>query len=628
MNEPVQRSGTQPVQRSGTQPVQRSGTQPVQRAGTQPVQRSGTQPADVQAAFCAVLVDEWARAGVTEAVVAPGSRSTPLVIALDDDPRIRVHVVLDERSAGFMALGIGLSTGRPAVVATTSGTAAVELHPAVVEAHQSGVPMLAATSDRPPELHHVGAPQTVEQDRLFGGALRWVLSLGPDDFGGAASWRSIASRTVAEAVGSASGPGPVHVNLAFREPLLGDPSAVQLPPGRAGGAPWHSVVTGAGSAPVGARVIFPDHLPADMVELLTSHAGGKGLVVAGAGCGDPGKLMDAARRLGWPVLADPRSGCRGIGPGAVAAADSLLRLPSIATRWVPDLVVRAGAPWASKVTSQWIASLAPGVPQVLCDPWDRWLDPERAASHVVPMTGSSLLERAASAVPGPAAPAQWTSGWEDAESVAQRVLGDLLGSGGELEMSEPAIARALATMAPAGARIVVSSSMPIRDVEWFGPPDQRAEVLSNRGANGIDGVLSTALGVAAAGTGPVVALLGDLAFLYDAGALLWAAARDVSLTVVVVDNGGGGIFSFLPQAAALPRDRFERYWGTPHGVDLLAIAGAYGADATLVESRADLDRLLTGLGKPGLSVAVVRSDRRANVEAHERLNAAVAAAVV
>src|SRR5579872_6315477 len=193
------------------------------------------QPADVQAAFCAVLVDEWARAGVTEAVVSPGSRSTPLVIALDAEPRIRVHVVLDERAAGFMALGVGLATGRPAVVATTSGTAAVELHPAVVEAHQAGVPLIAVTADRPPELQRVGAPQTVDQDGLFGAATRFALSLGVADIFAAASWRSVASRVVAETLSGPYGPGPVHLNIAFREPLLGDASSLEPPPGRAGG---------------------------------------------------------------------------------------------------------------------------------------------------------------------------------------------------------------------------------------------------------------------------------------------------------------------------------------------------------------------------------------------------------
>ena len=584
----------------------------------QPVQRSGTQPADIQAAFCAVLVDEWARAGVTDAVVAPGSRSTPLVIALDDDPRMRVHVVLDERSAGFVALGIGLSTRRPAVVATTSGTAAVELHPAVVEAHQAGVPLIAVTSDRPSELHHVGSPQTVEQDGLFGRAVRFALSLGVADLGAMASWRAVASRMVAEALAGPSGPGPVHANLAFREPLIGDPAAVSVPAGRAGSAPWHAV------DPLHHR----EQAPPDVAALLGSFAGGRGLVLAGEGCGSAGDLLDAASDLGWPVLADPRSGCRaGPSSGAVASADSLLRVPSIAGGWIPDVIVRAGAPWASKVLSQWIASLPPEVPQVLCDPWGRRLDPERTASVFVRSGGAALLKAAAASASGPAAGSPWRRQWLDADACAQGVFGTLLGPGGELELSEPAVARALAGSCHPGTRLVVSSSMPVRDVEWFAPPAQPAEVLSNRGANGIDGVLSTSVGVAVAEPRPVAALLGDLAFLYDAGALLWAGGRDLSLTVVVVDNAGGGIFSFLPQATKVPQDRFERYWGTPHGVDLAAVAGAYGVQASRVDSRADLDRVVSTVGKPGVSVAIVRSERGSNVEAHDRLNAAVASAL-
>ena len=576
-----------------------------------------TRPADVQAAFCAVLVDEWARAGVSDAVVAPGSRSTPLVIALDADPRIRVHVVLDERSAGFAALGIGLSSGRPAVVATTSGTAAVELHPSVVEAHQAGVPLIAATADRPPELHHVGAPQTVEQEGLFARAVRFAVSLGVAELDAAASWRPVASRLVAEALGGPSGPGPVHVNLAFREPLIGDAAAVAAPPGRAGAAPWHTV----GRSRAGSEA------PDDAVELLASRAGGRGLVVAGAGCGAPGELVDAAAALGWPVLADPRSGCRVGSSQVVAAADALLRVPSIATGWVPDVVVRAGAPWASKVMSQWIAALPAETAQVLCDPWGRWQDPERTASAVVGTDGSALLAAAAGRAPDAGSGSTWSLQWARAEAAAQAALDDLLSPGGRFELSEPGAARALTGSCQPGTRLVVSSSMPIRDVEWYGPVEQRAQVLSNRGANGIDGVLSTAVGVGVADPGPVAVLLGDLAFLYDAGALLWAGARDLSLTVVVVDNGGGGIFSFLPQAASMTPERFERYWGTPHGVDVGAVASAYGMEASVVETRGDLDRVVAGVGKPGVSVAVVRSDRRLNVEAHESLNEAVTAAV-
>jgi 2-succinyl-5-enolpyruvyl-6-hydroxy-3-cyclohexene-1-carboxylate synthase len=221
----------------------------------------------------------------------------------------------------------------------------------------------------------------------------------------------------------------------------------------------------------------------------------------------------------------------------------------------------------------------------------------------------------------------WRAGWVGAEAAAQAALDDALDAAGGLALSEPAVARAVVAGLPDGSDLVVSSSMPVRDVEWYGRPRTGLRVLANRGANGIDGVVSTALG-AALGTGrPTLALVGDLAFLYDAGALLWAAGRPVALTVLVVDNGGGGIFSFLPQAAALVPDRFERYWGTPHGVDITAVAAAYGLEATAVADRGALDAVVADVGRPGVRVAVVGSDRAANVEVHDELHRRVGAAV-
>ncbi len=322
--------------------------------------------ADIQAGFCTTLVDEWARAGVTDAVVAPGSRSTPLVTALAADERIRVHVVLDERSAGFVALGIGLATGRPAPVVTTSGTAAVELHPAVVEADQAGVPLLAVTADRPPELHHVGAAQTIEQDGMFGGTLRWAVSPGVPEAGAAGSWRSLGSRAVAESCTSRR--GPVHLNLAFREPLLGDPAG-WVPAGRPGGRPWHA-----------SSSVAPAVVAGPLVDTLAASAGSRGVIVAGNGAGDPIAVLALARALGWPVLADPRSGCRQPDPMVVAAADALLRSPPVAG-WRPDIVLHMGRPWASKVVGQWLAG-GGDVLHVLVDPERAWTDPDRIAGLV------------------------------------------------------------------------------------------------------------------------------------------------------------------------------------------------------------------------------------------------------
>jgi 2-succinyl-5-enolpyruvyl-6-hydroxy-3-cyclohexene-1-carboxylate synthase len=568
--------------------------------------------ADTQASFAAALVDEWVRAGITDAVVAPGSRSTPLVDALAADGRLRLHVILDERSAGFTALGLGLGSGRPAVVVTTSGTAAVELHPAVVEAHQAGVPLVAVTADRPLELHGVGAPQTVEQQGLFGGAVRWEASPGVPDGATAATWRSLAARAVAEAMAGPAGPGPVHLNLAFREPLLGE--VVELPAGRPDGAPWHAVEVGS-------------TLPPDSVVSRLVRPGLRGLILAGAGSGDPAAVSDLALALGWPVLADPRSGCRVPGQLTVAAADALLRTPLVAS-WRPDVILQLGRPWASRVVAGWVAGQGPDRTHVLVDPYGGWVEPERVASLVVRCDPSALCRAVAAVAPsGPAV--GWGESWRAAEAAAQAAFDQVLA--GHDEVTEPGVARVVGDVLPDRSTLVASSSMPVRDVEWYLRPRGGLRVLANRGANGIDGVISTTLGVASAVAGPTAGLLGDLAFLYDAGALL-PRAEHPGCTLVVIDNDGGGIFSFLPQRSALPAERFERLWGTPHGADLARIASGYGVAVTKVGAADELagavrDAVAAGVGGGGVGMVLVRTDRDANVAVHDELNAAVAHAV-
>ena len=593
-----------------------------------------TQPdvtqADVQAAFCAVLCDEWARAGIADAIVSPGSRSTPMVVALDAEERIRVTVVLDERSSGFVALGASLAGGRPVIAVTTSGTAAVEMHPAVVEASQAGVAVIVVTTDRPPELHDVGAPQTVDQHGLYGTTTRWAFDPGVADVASAATWRSVASRCVVEAV---KGTGPVHLNLPFREPLLGSAHAVKFPPGRPGGRAWH-----ASGDDIGATV------PADVIARLKDlvslrqgdGAGGAagalsgpvehGLIVAGEGSAsndaERDAILDGAERLGWPVLADSRSGLRVSHRLVIAVADQLLRCPQVSSL-TPQAVLRLGAPWASKVLGSWLASLDDDIPQVLVDQRGRWLDPDRKAWKVLAASPSAVVAALADTAGwgDTRAEGDWVESWRRADDAAEGVLDNLLGERGGLNLSEPAIARAALASLPDGGVLFVSSSMPVRDIEWFGAARSGVTVLSNRGANGIDGVLSSALGVAlGCGGRPVVALVGDLAFLYDAGALLWAARREVNLSVLALDNDGGGIFSFLPYAGAMPPERFERYWGTPHGVDLAVVAGAYGVPAERIADRLSLERYLGGAGSnSGVRVGVVSSNRLANVADHERI---------
>lgn len=562
---------------------------------------------DVNATFCATLVDEWARAGVRHAVVCPGSRSTPMALALAADGRLQVHVHHDERSGGFMALGLGRVTRYPAVVLTTSGTAAVELHPAVVEAHLDRVPLIAVTADRPPELRDVGAPQTVDQTYLYGRAVRWFADPGSPDIAVSHTWRGLGSRVVAEATGSPA--GPVHLNLPFREPLVG--SALAGPAGRPGDAPWHQ---GLGRREAGAADVRAT------VDVLRPAR--NGVIVAGDGVTDPMGVLALAEAIGWPVLADPRSGCRVDRPNVVAHADALLRVDGPLRR--AEAVVRFGAPPASKVVAQWLASLAG--PQVLVDRDGSWLDPDRTASLVVAAEPGTFARQLAALAPSQvAAPPEWMEMWRRADDAAEGAF--VVALDGTGPVSEPGVARAVAVAVPAGGALVVSSSMPVRDVEWFAGTRDGLTVHANRGANGIDGVVSTAVGVALTGA-PTLLLIGDVALLHDGNGLLGLSRRGVDLVIVVVDNDGGGIFSFLPQASSLEHDRFEKLFGTPHGVDLAQLVAAHDLFFRTIDDAADVGpAAVSALADGGVHVLRVVTDRATNVAVHERLYAAVAEAM-
>ena len=579
----------------------------------------------VAATFCATAVDEWVRGGVTDAVVAPGSRSTPLALALAADERVRVHVHHDERAAGFVALGIGLATGRPAIVLTTSGTAAVELHPAIVEAHHAKVPLLAITADRPPELQDVGAPQTIDQTHLYGSAVRWFAEPGVPDDATRDQWRSIVADALRHAVDSP--PGPVHLNLAFRDPLVGEPGS--LPPGRPGGASWH-----------GAVEVRPEPVDLDLGSLTDAVAGRTGVIVAGGGIDDPDGVHLLASLLHWPVLADPRSGCRVPREATVSHFDAVLRVAGDRAALRPEVVLRLGSLPASKVLGQWLASLDAW--QVGIEADGTRFDPDRNLGALLTAEPGTFARRLAAEVnldradAGDGAVDEPTGvetdatdlyrAWVAADAEAAAALTRTLAE--HDEVTEPAVAREVLAGLPPGAQLVVSSSMPVRDVEWYASPRAGVRVHANRGANGIDGVVSTAIGVAL-GTGrPTAVLIGDVAFLHDTNALLGVAARGIDLTVVVIDNDGGGIFSFLPQAGALAPERFELLFGTPHGVDPGAIAAAHGLDVTRLDGAGDIaNTVAAAIATGGVQVLVARTDRTANVALHDELHAAVAAAL-
>jgi 2-succinyl-5-enolpyruvyl-6-hydroxy-3-cyclohexene-1-carboxylate synthase len=580
---------------------------------------TGSEPAETTAAtFCATLVDEWVRGGLTDAVIAPGSRSTPMALALAADGRVRIQVHHDERSAGFMAVGIGLATRRPAVVLCTSGTAAVELHPAVVEAHEAKVPMLVCTADRPPELHGVGAPQTIDQQRLYGGAVRWFVDLGVPDAAMAGSWRSLAAQAFVASV--ARPPGPVHLDLRFRDPLVG--RAGTLPPGRDQGRPWHRPQIAAA----------PD---AATLEVLADAVGGRrGVIVAGGGIEDPSGVHALAQVLGWPVLADARSGCRLPEARTISHFDALLRVPTLAEELAPQVVLRLGSPPASKVLGQWLAGLDAW--QVAIEADGSRYDPDRNLDGLVAGPPGAVCASMTARLPAESVPEGWVERWAHADAVAAESIADVLSH--HRQPTEPAIARDVLGALPDGSALVVSSSMPVRDLEWFASPRAEVTVLANRGANGIDGVVSTAVGVAVSRApsgrtgpddgGPTVLLIGDVALLHDTNGLLGAARRDIDLTIVVVDNDGGGIFSFLPQAGALDESRFELLFGTPHGVDLVGLAAAHGIGGRRLarqEEVAEAVRQSVALG--GVHLVVVPTDRAANVAVHAEIDAAVAAAL-
>ena len=553
-----------------------------------------------QDALCATLVDEWVRHGMTHAVVAPGSRSTPLALALAARPELGLHVVLDERSAAFVALGIGRATGTPAILLCTSGTAAVGFHAAVVEAALSLVPMLVCTADRPPDLNKVGAPQAIDQVGLFGGSPVWTADVDALAWP-ASSWRSLASRAAVEADG-----GPVHLNLRLREPLLGDAGG-ELPPARSGGRPWHLRLAAAdGPAAVG-------EIEADSC--------GRVLVVAGEGC-DP-RAAEAAASGAWPVLADPLSGWRVPGPATVAAFDSIARHVPADGDLSPDLVLHLGSPPASKALGQWLERSQ--ALHVLVDQGGRWLDPTRRADAVVTGRPDAVL-RAWQSRLAPPQP-HWLAAWQQAEAAAQGTIAKVLAD--HPEVTEPGLARELTGHLPDGAALFVSSSMPIRDVEWFAEPRHGLHLHANRGANGIDGITSTALGVALARGGqPTAGLLGDLAFLHDGGGLAGLGDRPCSLVLVVIDNHGGGIFSFLPQAAALPPERFEQLFGTPQPADLHALAAAHRIPSTEVGAARELAPAVDAATEAGgVRVLVARTDRSDNVKVHRELADAVGEAL-
>lgn len=579
-------------------------------------------------AFAGALFEELARAGVRHVCVSPGSRSTPLVAAAVGQPRLRCWSHLDERSSAFFALGLAKATRAPVALVCTSGTAAANFHPAVIEAHHARVGLLLLTADRPPELREWGAGQTIDQLRLYGGAVRWFAE-APVPEGGEAALRharALACRAVAVAKGRPA--GPVHLNLPFREPLEPSAERAASPEPLAAEGQHEAPYTRAETSPAGPA----PELAASLAEFL--RAAERGVVACGPLDATPAAARAIAKLaavLGWPLLAEPTSQLRRgpylKGAPVVATSDLFLRDEATTARLAPDCVLRFGDTPTSKPFRLWLEQQRPQS-LLLVDPDAVWHDPSHLASSVLRADPELLCEALLQHLgQRPAALSAWLRDFLEAELRTRATLEAMLGD--EPSLFEPRAVRELGEALPDGALLYVSNSMPVRNLDAFLAPGLSAlRVLCNRGASGIDGMVSSALGAAAAAEQPVVLLTGDLAFLHDAGGLLAAHRHALRATIVVLDNDGGGIFSLLPIAKYGEAVGFEEYFRAPHGLDLGAVARAYGARFTRVGSWEHFRAALKeSFGAPGVSLVAVPVDRDRNVAHLQDLYAAVSAAL-
>jgi 2-succinyl-5-enolpyruvyl-6-hydroxy-3-cyclohexene-1-carboxylate synthase len=589
------------------------------------------------------FVDELVRCGMRAACTSPGSRCAPLVLSLAREQRLRCFSHVDERCAGFFALGMAKAGGLPVAVTCTSGTAVAELAPAVIEAREARVPLLVLSADRPAELRENGAGQAIDQLKIFGDAAKWFFEVelrdaSPEQL----RWiRTLACRAYWTAVDGR--PGAVHLNFPLREPLVGELEEPADGTARRGALPY---VRRPPSAAPGEAALE------ELSELVLSSA--RGVLVAGRHERETPLGREAARfaaAAGWPLLADPLSGARR-GEAAIAHYDVLLRVPAKhggaalaaeerggrAGPPAPDLVLRVGDLPVSKPLRTWLAELPADVRQVALDPESAWPDPASVLSDSLALEPAGALAHLAQAAArrSPSTEADWLARWRSADELAAEAIGAALA--GET-LSEPAVARELGVLLPQEATLFVASSMPVRDIETFWPV--RADpprVLCNRGANGIDGTVSSAFGAAAQASGPVVLLIGDVALAHDLGGLLAAGRLGLELTIVLLDNGGGGIFDFLPVAHAgiareedpgsPERDLYTAHVATPTGLDFADAARLYGLAheraADLAGFRGALERALAAQGS---SIVEVRTLRPENVELHARVWREVARAL-
>jgi 2-succinyl-5-enolpyruvyl-6-hydroxy-3-cyclohexene-1-carboxylate synthase len=541
---------------------------------------------------------------MTHAVTCPGSRNAPIALTLAAQPGLTAVSVLDERSAGFVALGMAKESGRPVAVTTTSGTAAANVLPAVVEAHEAAVPLIVLTADRPPELREVGTGQAIDQIKLYGSFAKWFVEVGnlPPGRASAVHHRQLGCRAYATA--ALGRPGPVHLNFPLREPLAPRTEELEAADweGRPAGEPW----TKASQAP---RVAAADAEPAPA----------RGLIVCGGAAGAyASPALELGKRLGWPVLAEPTSGARV--EGAIAHYDLLVRSETFAADR-SAVVIRVGEMPTSKPLRAWLE----GCRQVVVDPHLDWHDPTRSGESIVALAPEALAAAwrrhagGAHADPDgaggkPVADADeggaWLARWQAADAIVEQEVA---------ATDEPFEPLAYNVLAELAETIWVSSSLPIRDFESYFPHSS-VRVLSNRGANGIDGVVSSAAGAAISTNAPVHLVIGELALLHDIGGLVSARRAGAQLAILCVNNGGGGIFDFLPVAEQAERDAYEAHIATPVDFDLATAAALGGLEHAVATTAAEVREQL----RPG-SLVEFTIDRASSLQRHRELASRIVA---
>ncbi len=553
-----------------------------------------------------IIADELIRAGLRHVVISPGSRSTPLTLAFSRRPALRRWLQIDERSAAFFALGLAQAAGEPVALICTSGTAAAEYFPAIIEARHSAVPLLILTADRPPELRDSGANQTIDQGKLYGQQMRWQIELPLPEAAPAPrtlrALRATLGRALAQAAGWAdTPPGPVHINLPFRKPLqphdpaeLKEAAARAAAGGRAAARPWTQFYASSRHA---------DPAAVETLAALLNKAR-RAVIVAGPRCPRSGDFAAAVsaltRALGAPLLADPLSNLRfGLAESLGAYEWTLEALPA------PDLVLRLGAMPTSSALLRWLAALPADVPQIGIQRFGLWQDGGFTLSHFLAADETALL-RAVEPRLRPQPDPRWLAAWQRAEAIAHRQLDALPAE------SEGGLVRALLRQLPPETRLFLANSLPVRHVDAFAPPGlPHLHVFGNRGVSGIDGTLSSALGMAAAAPdAPALLLTGDLSFLHDVNGLMLLKRYALKLDIVLIDNNGGGIFHRLPIAHHEPP--FNEWFITPHGLDLAAIARAYGLNVQERPPAAAAAALQSALRAPEAQLIRVRTDSAAS----------------